>query len=205
MNPASGSPSPASPIDQVEPSTEGRTGRRRFGAKHLAALLLAVAIPALIFVFRDQVRGFEQLGYAGAFLVMLVGNATVILPAPGLILVFAMGHTYDPLLLGLAAGAGAALGELVGYFAGFSGSGYIKTTALYRRVERWVEHRGPVVITVLAAIPSPVFDLAGLAAGALGMRWPKFLMAAWIGKTVQAIAIAFAGSLSIGWVEQLLR
>ena len=39
---------------------------------------------------------------------------------------------------------------------------------------------------------------------ALGIRWHQFLLAAWIGKVVQGIAIAFAGSLSIGWVAQFL-
>ena len=177
----------------------------RFGIQHAVALLVAIAVPVLIYVFRDQVRALEQLGYLGAFLTMFVGNATVILPVPGLIVVFALGHTLNPLLVGLAGGPGAALGELVGYFAGFSGSGVIKNTGLYQRVEGWVKRYGPAAIAVLAAIPNPAFDLAGLVSGALGIRWWQFLLAAGIGKTIQAIAIAYAGSLSIGWVEQLLK
>ena len=196
---------PQPPADQPETSPESSKELQRFGLKHVAALVFAIAVPGLIYVFRDQVRGLEQLGYLGAFLTMFVGNATVILPVPGLIVVFALGHTLSPLLVGLAAGPGAALGELSGYFAGFSGSGVIENTRLYDRIERWVKRYGPIVITILAAVPNPAFDIAGLVSGALGIRWWQFLLAAWIGKTIQAIGIAYAGSLSVMWVEQLLK
>ncbi|MBN1313107.1 MAG: VTT domain-containing protein [Anaerolineae bacterium] len=186
-------------------SQEDNHTSQRFGLKHAAALLFAIAVPALIYVFREQVRELQYLGYLGGFLTMLIGNATVILPVPGLIVVFALGSTLNPLLLGLVSGPGAALGELVGYFAGFSGSGVIENTRLYQNIERWVRRYGPLVIAVLAAIPNPAFDIAGLISGALGIRWWKFLLAAWLGKTIQAIVIAYAGAFSVGWVEQLLR
>ncbi|MBN1430857.1 MAG: VTT domain-containing protein [Anaerolineae bacterium] len=178
---------------------------QRFGLKHVGALLLAIAIPILIYIFRDQVRHFDKLGYMGAFLAMLISNATVILPVPGLFIVFVLGHTYHPLLLGLVVGPGAALGELVAYFAGFSSSGVIRNAKIYKRMEQRVKRYGPAAIAVLAIIPNPAFDIAGVVSGALGIRWWQFLLAAWIGKTIQAIMIAYAGSLSVGWVERLLR
>jgi uncharacterized membrane protein YdjX (TVP38/TMEM64 family) len=199
------SPATQPPCDQPDALQGTEPKPQRFGLQHAAALLAAIAIPVLIYLFRDQVQGLKNLGYLGAFLTMLVGNATVIFPVPGLFMVFALGGTLHPLLVGLAAGPGAALGELVGYFAGFSGSGVIKNTDIYRRVRYWVRRYGPIVIAVLAAIPNPAFDIAGLVSGALGIKWWQFLLAAWIGKTVQATAIAYAGWASIGWVEQLLK
>jgi len=190
-------PSDVSPQVELKP--------QRFGIQHAAALLVAIAIPVLIYLFRDRVQELSSLGYLGAFLTMLAGNATVILPVPGLFMVFALGHSLNPLLVGLAAGPGAALGELVGYFAGFSSSGLIKNTAIYKRIKYWVKRYGPIVIAVLAAIPNPTFDVAGLVSGALGIRWWQFLLAVWAGKTVQAIVIAYAGAASLGWVEQLLK
>jgi uncharacterized membrane protein YdjX (TVP38/TMEM64 family) len=67
-----------------------------------------------------------------------------------------------------------------------------------------MERYGPIVITLLAAFPNPVFDLAGLAAGSMRMKWWKFIIATLIGKTFQAILIAYAGALSLSWIEQLL-
>lgn len=199
------SPDPLDMPSSADAQPEDVQQPRRFGLPQAVALLLAITIPVLIYIFRDQVQVLRHLGYLGAFLTMLVGNATVILPVPGLIVVFALGGTLHPLLVGLAAGPGAALGELVAYFAGFSGSGVVKNISVYQDIERSVKRYGPVVIAVLAAIPNPLFDVAGLASGALGIRWWQFLLAAVIGKTIQAIAIAYAGSLSIWWVEQILR
>lgn len=190
--------------DNLAPSVPVEAPRVRFGFQHVAALAVAILIPVLIYLFRDQIRSMEHLGYLGGFLTMFVGNATVFLPVPGLIIVFALGATLNPLLVGLAAGPGAALGELVGYLMGYSSSGVVENTLLYHRIEGWVRRYGPIVITIMAAIPNPVFDIAGIASGALGIKWWQFLIAAWIGKTIQAIAIAYLGALGVTWVERLL-
>jgi uncharacterized membrane protein YdjX (TVP38/TMEM64 family) len=63
---------------------------------------------------------------------------------------------------------------------------------------------GAIVVTLLAAFPNPVFDMAGLVAGSVRMKWWRFLFAVWIGKTIQGIMAAYAGALSLGWVEKLL-
>ncbi len=169
-----------------------------------AALLIAVVITAAILLFSNRIEELQALGYAGAFLIMLVGNATVIFPVPGLIFVIAMGSTLPhPWLVGLVAGPGAALGEFTGYLAGYGGATPLEHTRLYRHFDRWMERFGPLVVFVLAVVPNPVFDMAGLLAGASHMPWWQFLAAAWIGKTIQAVFLAYAGALSLEWVTQL--
>jgi membrane protein YqaA with SNARE-associated domain len=198
------SSSPAA-SDNLDASLENTQQPRRFGPQHAVALLLAIAIPVLIYLFRAYLPDLRRLGYLGAFLTMFIGNATVIFPIPGLVVVLALSESLHPILLGLSAGAGAALGELTGYFAGYSSSGMIKRTGLYQRVEQQIKRYGPVMITALAIIPNPAFDIVGLVSGALGIRWWQFLLAVWVGKTIQATVIASAGYYSIGWVLQLLR
>jgi uncharacterized membrane protein YdjX (TVP38/TMEM64 family) len=193
-------PSPAAETPAPAPKAE----REGFGFKHIASLLFAAVVTILIFVFQEQLRDLDKLAYAGGFLAMLIGNATVILPVPGLIFVFALGGTLNPLLVGLTAGPGAALGELTGYAAGYGGSAAIDNFAIYHRIRGWMERYGLAVIAVLAAIPNPVFDMAGIVAGSLRVKWWQFLIAAWIGKTLQALFIAYAGALSLGWVEKYL-
>ena len=197
---------------QLVPESEGeettdqepKVERQSFGWKHVASLAFAVGITLGIFIFRERLRNLDQLAYLGAFLAMLIGNATLILPVPGLIFVFSLGHTLNPLLVGLIAGPGAALGELTGYFAGYGGSAAIDDFKMYGRIKGWMEKYGLAPITVLAAIPNPLFDVAGIVAGSLRIPWWKFLVAAWLGKTIQALFIAYAGALSLGWVEQLI-
>jgi uncharacterized membrane protein YdjX (TVP38/TMEM64 family) len=135
---------------------------------------------------------------------MLLGNATIVLPAPGLTLVFALGSALNPIATGLAAGAGAALGELTGYLAGYTGREVVEDQALYRRFEGWMKRYGSATLFILAIIPNPFFDIAGVVAGALGFTWWRFLLVSWAGKTIQGIMIAYAGAISANWVLQWL-
>ena len=82
--------------------------RRRAYLRFAGTMLFAVAITLAIFLFRDRLAHFAAYGYPGVFLVSLLGNATVILPAPSLAAVFAMGAVLNPVLVGLVAGVGEA-------------------------------------------------------------------------------------------------
>ena len=91
----------------------------------ILALLLVIGITVFIYFIRDRADELTAYGYPGIFLLALLTNATVLLPAPGVAVVFAMGAIFSPFWVGIAAGAGGALGELSGYLAGFSGQGVI--------------------------------------------------------------------------------
>src|SRR4051794_40085908 len=67
------------------------------------------------------VRGFGNWGYVGAFFISLVASATILLPAPGIAVIMAMGTALDPVMLGIVAGIGSAFGELRGHLARASG------------------------------------------------------------------------------------
>ena len=92
---------------------------------------------------------------------------------------------------------GGALGELSGYLAGFGGGAVVENTAAYARVQPWVQKWGGWAVLVLAAIPNPFFDLAGVAAGASKMPVWKFLIFCWFGQTIKMATFAYAGSASI--------
>lgn len=168
-------------------------------------ILLVLSISIAIFAFRDQFVRLAAVGYAGIFLVSLLGNATIILPAPSLALVFAMGSALSPLLVGLVAGTGEALGELTGYAAGFAGQAVIKNQASYERMKSWMARRGDITVFALSVFPSPLFDLAGIVAGTMGFPLWRFLLICWVGKTIKTTLIALAGAQSVVFVEQLLR
>lgn len=168
-------------------------------------ILFVIAISLTIFSLSDKIEELKGFGYLGAFGIMLLGNATIILPAPGLTIVFALGSALNPLLLGITAGAGAALGELTGYLAGFSGRAAIENRDLYQRFEKWMTRYGTFALLALAIIPNPFFDLAGVVAGALKFRWWRFLLLALVGKTIQGILVALAGAHSAGWVLDWLK
>jgi uncharacterized membrane protein YdjX (TVP38/TMEM64 family) len=166
----------------------------------VAVILLTLGIV----LNRSRMDDLGALGYAGAFLAMLLSNATLVLPAPGLVIVFALGSTLNPILVGLCAGLGATLGEITGYVAGYGGLGILVETPTAVRLNGWMERNGTLTVFALSLIPNPFFDLAGMLAGAGRMSLLRFLAIAFVGKSLQSIGIALAGALSLGWVEDLL-
>ncbi len=169
----------------------------------ISAFLLVVAITILIIALRDQLDQLKAYGYPGIFLLSILANATVILPAPGIAFTFALGAVFNPIGVAIAAGSGAAIGELTGYLAGFSGRGIIEDNPTYQRIKKWTERYGGWAIFLLAFIPNPLFDLGGAAAGALRMPIRTFLFWAIIGKTLKMLIIAYSGAASIDWLTQI--
>ena len=169
------------------------------------ALLVVIGITVYIYSVRDHVKEFSKFGYFGIFLVALMANATVFLPAPGVAVIYAMGSIFNPLYVGLSAGAGGALGELSGYLAGFSGQAVVERSDIYKRITPWVEKYGGWTILVLAAIPNPFFDLAGVAAGVAKMPMWRFLLFCFIGQIIKMTAFAFAGKYSIAWISNFIH
>jgi len=103
---------PAQPIPEPKPETSLWTNILR-----VLAVLAVIGITVYIYSIRSHVQEFAAYGYPGIFVVTLLANATVFLPAPGVAVVFAMGSILNPLGIAFAAGTGGALGELSGFLA----------------------------------------------------------------------------------------
>ncbi|MFC2058208.1 VTT domain-containing protein [Chloroflexota bacterium] len=185
------------------PESEEATTTSNGGQRYLKLAILAVIIglTVALFLFRDQVQDLDSLGYLGAFIANLASSATIIVPVPGIAVVFILGDIWNPLFIGLVSGAGSALGELTGYAAGYSGRSLFQGNRLYPKITGWVERRGSLLIFIFALIPNPLFDLVGIAAGAL--RYPvwKFLFFCLLGKIPRCILIAYAGHWGLEWVR----
>jgi uncharacterized membrane protein YdjX (TVP38/TMEM64 family) len=167
----------------------------------LTVFAILAALGAALY-FRDRIQELERYGYAAVFLVGLVSNATLILPVPGLAISSVMGGVFNPWVVGIVGGVGQALGELTGYMAGYSGQTWIDESPTYNRLTRWMQRHGQLTIFVLALIPNPIFDLGGIAAGALRFPVWKFLTSCTAGKIVKNIIFALAGYYG---VETLFR
>lgn len=185
-------------------STSNRA-RLRLNLLRLLVLLFVLAISVYVFIIRDQAERFAALGYPGIFLVSLLANATILLPAPGVAVVFAMGSVFPPLLVALSAAAGATVGEISSYAAGFSGQAIVEGTGAYARIIPWMHRYGALTTFLLAAVPNPFFDLAGIAAGVLRMPLVSFLFWCLIGKSVKMLLFAYTGAYTVEWFGSWVR
>jgi membrane protein DedA with SNARE-associated domain len=172
----------------------------------LLTLLLVIAISIGLFFFGrnpEIIAELKSYGYLGAFLISLIGNASILLP--GIVLPILSGWSIvlylhfglaSSVMVGLAGGAGAAIGEIVGYMAGYSGRGIVGSSKLYRRLEDWVRKWGALAIFIFALVPL-FFDLVGLAAGIIRFPLWKFVLVCWLGRTL--LYVAFTVLAALGW------
>lgn len=172
----------------------------RLKIARILALVFVVFLTVLLYLNREKVSQLEGLGYPGIFLVSMLTNATLILPLPGVLVTSAMGAVFNPFWVAVAAGSGAALGELSGYLAGFSGQGIVERTKWSDRFEAWMRKYGPITVLVLSFVPNPLFDVAGITAGVLKMQLWQFLLFCWIGKVLKMMVFAFGGSFILGLI-----
>lgn len=136
-----------------------------------------------------------SFGYLGAFVSAAFANATVIVPVPYYPLLIRLGQAFDPWGVTLAAAAGSVIGELVAYFVGRSGRQAVEETRFYRWVQRQLRHpwRAPLVLFALSAPPNPLFDVAGLLAGALGVPLWIYVVSTFLGRIVRMATVIFVG------------
>lgn len=181
----------------------GRRGQVRGKIIPLLTILLVVAISVGLFLCQDRVAELGHYGYLGAFLVSLVSSATVILPLPGIVVLFALGAALNPVLIGLTGATGGIIGEMTGFMAGYGGREMVQRRGqAYARAENWMRRWGGWAVFAFAAVPLPVFDVAGVVAGVLGYPLWKFLLIGWVGKSIKYVFLVLAGAW--GW-EAMLR
>jgi membrane protein DedA with SNARE-associated domain len=190
---------------QRETQDKPKRSKFQINALRILALLAVIGLTIFIYIIRNRVDDFAAFGYPGIFIIALLANATVLLPAPGVAIIYAMGAIFNPLGVGLAAGTGGAIGELSGYLAGFSGQAVIERTDIYDRIKPWVKKYGGWAIMVLSAIPNPFFDVAGIAAGMAKMPVRTFLFFTWIGQLIKMTLFALAGKYSIQLLTNFIR
>lgn len=168
-------------------------------------LLMAMAVV----YYWEFVQTLEGYGYLGAFLISILGGATIIVPVPMLAVVFALGGVLTPYWVGVAAGLGETIGALIIYMTGhgagmalFSSNG--KLQSAYARMMGLMERRGSLTLFLLSAILNPFFYPAALAAGALRFGIRKYFIICWAGKTIKGLTVAYAGYWGLRGILRML-
>ena len=145
-------------------------------------------------------------GYPAVFLIGFLSSFTLFIPSPAFIVVFLLGSALNPFVLGLVAGAGAAVGETTSYLAGY---GVRKLAKKQRKKldgikKLFQKYRPDVVIFVFSATPLP-FDFVGILCGTINYDAKRFFIATLLGKIVKYLIIAYAGFYGINWVIGFFR
>ncbi len=165
-----------------------------------AALMTAFALA--FFFFGADTSNLRSWGYAGVFLINLIGAASILLPSPAGASVLGGGAVLQDFLgvpafiwVGLVAGFAESFGEFSGYAAGYGGRIVFENRPEYARVRGWMERHGTITMFLLSSFPNPLFDVAGVAAGAVEMPIRRFYPAILSGKLIKDTYLAALGGL----------
>jgi membrane protein YqaA with SNARE-associated domain len=137
----------------------------------------------------------ETFGYPGIFVVSVITTSSIFLPVPGFLFIIAAAPFLNPWIVALVSGAGMAIGELTGYVIGKGGKKALgkEERKWLKRGEGWFQKgRGFLFIVIFAATPLPD-DVTGILGGMFDYDPKKFLLAAFIGKTIMALGLVIAG------------
>ena len=176
----------------------------------LIALLLGIVAVSVVFVIWMFVGGlsnsdwWKTLGYPGVFFLSLLASGGMVFPIPSLAATCgAAGLGLNLIVVGILAGIGETLGELVGYSIGFGGQSVVQRRRIYKRARAWMIRWGIGVLFFLSIVPNPIFDFVGIAAGALRYPMKRFLIIVWVGKTLKGLIIAHTCFWIVEWIGWL--
>lgn len=161
--------------------------------------VVSLILVGVAFYFQSYLSQFQSLGLLGIFLINLFSSATLFLPAPGFLSVFAGGSIYHPLLVALVASLGSAVGDMVGYLIGYSGRKIAHkklSKKIWFKVTSNIFHKwGGVGLFFFSLVPNPLFDSMGIVAGIFMYSPVKFLLIVFLGRLIRFIIIAQFGSI----------
>ncbi len=147
----------------------------------------------------------ETYGYAGVFVVSLLGSLVPFLPVPYLFVVVLLSNSLDPVPLGLVSGVGGAVGKLTSYALGRAGYRLLGEEKK-RQMDSLRELLGKysdLAVFAFALTPLPD-DVYYIPAGMIKMPLWRFMLANTAGKTLLAIFVAYAGNLYLTVLESTL-
>ncbi len=169
----------------------------------IVGIILTIAMAVAVFVWGKEIEQMKQYGYLGAFVISVLGGATIIIPVPMLAVVFALGAAMNDPWSALLLSVSAALGELVGamtiYMTGhgagraISSSKHGRLQATYERMLGLMERRGPLTLFIVASVINPFFYPAALAAGALRFGVKRYIFIVLAGKLIKCATVVYAG------------
>jgi len=198
-------------VDEVDEAQVAQPGAKLWSRNQLKYIVLLIAgalamilVSILVQKPTNPQEYIETSGYAGVFLMGVIGSASPIWPLPGSWAAFiAAGLGLNPFMIALAAGVGEPIGELSGYTAGYGGQIAINRWKRYTQIMNWMRRHGGMTIFIISAIPNFFIKLATIAAGALRYPLWKFFIYCWAGKTVKSLGFALAGAGLSGWIRSL--
>jgi membrane protein DedA with SNARE-associated domain len=191
----------SNPTGAAPEKLKSKKSARAALALTIGGVILTIAMFVAIIVFEEQVKEMQRWGYLGAFLISVLGGATIIIPVPMLAVVAALASAmptpWEVALLGFSAAAGEMIGAMIIYYTG-NGAGRAisqnkqgRIQKAYEKMLGFIERKGAWALFAVTFIINPFFYPAAFACGALKFEIKKFLVIVVIGKLIKSMTIVY--------------
>ena len=160
----------------------------------LGGVAVLIGVNVFFYLLPIDYRALGTFAYPGVFIITFIANATTFVPVPYIAVVMHVSRTADLVPLVILLGAlGSVLGESVAFAVGRAGEAMAEQATFWRRLERWFSRpmRAWIALFVMAVPLNPLFDVAGIAAGALGVSYRVFFTSVFVARIVRIAIIAW--------------
>ena len=142
----------------------------------------------------------ESIGYASIFFLSFIAAALIFLPVSALASVcVAVAVDLNPFIVAVVAASAESIGELTGYLAGMGGKAIFDRNRFYLRFKNLFSRYASLTLLFGSAVPNPLFDVMGVAAGSILYPVKRFLLLVFIGKVVKFTWIGLGCYYGVTW------
>ncbi len=165
-------------------------------------------IQASMDVYEWMLNMVQSYGYLGIFLVSILGNLTLFLPLPYLLVIFAFSTILDPIIVTIVAATGATIGEFLSYGIGKGGYKlvvrYSEKYALNVESFRKMPRKIVILMIILFAFTPLPDDAILIPLGMIGYDWKIIGASCFIGKLFMCGVAAFSGRYGLKTVIDMI-
>ena len=193
-----------------------KQAKRQWSKKELwvggLAIVATIGLCCAAIYYKDDLVSntyVARFGLLGALIVSFIAGSTfsvTAIPVPYWLVVFTLPGTlaqeygvFAPVWVGLLAGLGASLGQLITFLIGYGGRGLSeKVTArfsgdLYDKSIKWAERHGSLAVFLMSLLVNPLHLPMTIAIATLRYPPHKFFFFSFLGTGLKSLVIAFCG------------
>lgn len=184
----------------------------------LALVGITIGVCILLIIYWEYISNFQIIVFLGLFLTAVLAGSPVPVPTPCMALTFTLGSQFSPVVIGIIASTGAAIGSMLVYFTARTGRHFFPslnisdpTNKIYSsrlglflqkiklpRFMNFVNKRGLLGVFLFSIFPNPLLFPMLLTTGINRTSTWKVTIAVWLGHSVLFLTLAFLGHYGLG-------
>lgn len=134
---------------------------------------------------------FLKFGYIGVFTFNLLSG-------PGMFIIPSLAQKMNVVWLAFFSSLGMAFNDSLAWIVGSSGSEILPKSKKIERIKESISKYGPIALLAWATIPFP-YDLIGVIAGYLGIRFRYYFLPTFIGRFIRFLIIGSGSAALWEW------